>query len=144
MLKYTPSEGEKNMNTKFIESSILVASILNVKNKYLDEEYVKEKELHYIKEGIQKVINSKNINAVIISSIDNIYYNIQDGIILCNKKNSVTKEDVYEHFSSYLIQYEIEKIIWNEEYIFELLIQLKQEELNKMQEIKTNYQKVLR
>ena len=45
--------------TVFLEKSYIVASILNFKNKYLNEDFVTFQELNYISNQIQKQINEE-------------------------------------------------------------------------------------
>ena len=120
------------MYTGFIEGSCLVSSIMNVKSKYFDENFVKSEEFHYIKNKIQGRINNSGLHCVITDLIDNIYFYIQDGIIICNKKNSITVEDAIEHFEMYISSYEVEQIILDEEFIYNALLELKENELNKI------------
>ena len=120
------------MKTGFIEGSILLSSILEVKSKYFDECFVKNEEFLFVRERLHKMMNSLSMCYIINDRIDNIYYEIRDGIFLCNRKNSVTLNDVIEHFNMYINDYNLEQIIYDEEFIYNSLLYLKEEQLNKL------------
>jgi len=113
-------------NTIFIEKSYIAASILNVKYKFLNEDFVTIEELNYISDKFQKKLNEQNFDAIILDKIDTDYFDISD-IIKINKSKGLSFESIINHYQGYL-DLGILLLIWNKETI-----------LNYLEEIKTNF-----
>ena len=110
-------------NTIFIEKSYIAASILNVKSKYLKQEFITFKELSYIFEQFQKKLNEQRINAIILDRIDTDYFDISN-VVKINKSKSLSLESIIARYQGYL-DLDILLLIWNEETIFDFLVELK-------------------
>ena len=110
-------------NTIFIEKSYIAASILNVKSKYLKQEFITFEELSYISEQFQKKLNEQKINAIILDRIDADYFDISN-VIKINKSKSLSLESIITRYQGYL-DLDILLLIWNEETIFDFLVELK-------------------
>lgn len=110
-------------NTIFIEKSYIAASILNVKSKYLKQEFITFEELSYISEQFQKKLNEQKINAIILDRIDADYFDISN-VVKINKSKSLSLESIITRYQGYL-DLDILLLIWNEETIFDFLVELK-------------------
>lgn len=111
------------INTIFIENSYIAASILNVKSKYLKQEFITFEELSYISEQFQKKLNEQKINAIILDRIDTDYFDISN-VVKINKSKSLSLESIITRYQGYL-DLDILLLIWNEETIFDFLVELK-------------------
>lgn len=118
--------------TFFLEKSYIVASILNFKNKYLNEDFVTFEELNYISNQIQKQINEQKLNAVILDNIDSDYFEISN-VIIANRSKDISLESLIARYQGYL-DLNLLLIIWNDERIFNYLsefMSMKIEEMTK-------------
>lgn len=116
----------------FLEKSYIVASILNFKNKYLNEDFVTFQELNYISNQIQKQINEQKLNAVILDNIDSDYFEISN-VIIANRSKDISLESLIARYQGYL-DLNLLLIIWNDERLFNYLsefMSIKIEEMTK-------------
>ena len=64
-------------STIFIEKSYVIASIMQIKKEFLDEQFVTFAEANVIKRNLQNEFNNKSLNVCITDEIDPNYFSIQ-------------------------------------------------------------------
>lgn len=106
-------------NTIFLEKSYIIASILNVKSKYLRKDFVTIEELNYISNQFQKKLNEENFDAIILDNIDLDYFDVSD-VIKINKSQGLSLESVINRYQGYL-DLDILLLIWNKETVLNYL-----------------------
>lgn len=119
--------------TFFIEKDYVVATIMYFKEKHFGEKFVTLKELNYVTSEMQKVFNKKGINACITSSIGCDHFNTAGSVIL----KKVTIFFIEKFYKAYA-PLDILKVVWDHKFIAEKLYELKKEELEALEKLKTN------
>ena len=121
------------METTFIDKSYVIGSILNCKQKLLNERFVTFYEANYIASELQQFFNLNDLNIIIIDNIEPYLYNITN-VIQINKESNITLEGIREmsllRFKS--SEYNIWQLLWNESLMTELLIKCHRERLTQL------------
>jgi len=113
------------MNTFFIEKTYIITVVLKNKIKYFNENFITHQELNYISNCIQSEFNKKYIKAIIIDKIDGNLFLTND-VITLNKQSNVSLEGIEKNF--YCPRIDILSILFDEKYICDNLIQLRENE----------------
>ena len=66
----------------------------------------------------------------ITDDIDKNFFDMND-VILLNKSNDVTLKNIEDRYQSYCYSMEIFNILWNDEYMLDLILEVKKKELEK-------------
>lgn len=117
----------------FIEKSYVLASIFRVKMNEFRESFVTCEELNEITRLIQKRFNDDNINAIIVDEIDYEYYEFNE-VYVINKKEDKNIIDILNRFFGSCHQIEILSYIWDEKFILDTLICMREEKLKIVRE----------
>lgn len=107
----------------YVDKSYIVATILNVNNKYKRKRYVTFEELNYVTNELQKKFNENNCNAIILNSINSEYFDISEVIQAQRKGIGVAIEDIIFRFKGHL-DFNILTLIWDEKNILNYLDKL--------------------
>ena len=118
--------------TEFIEKGYIVASILNVKNKYFGEQFVDYKELSCVTNVLQHYLIKNNVKAIITNDIDTSFYKADSSVVTLNK-NSL--QSVVDHYQGYC-SLDALKIIWDEKLVLNLLINFKTIQLSHAEKLR--------
>ena len=105
-----------------IDMSYIIVSVIEVKSKYLMEDFVKISELNFIKSILNDYLRKKNM--YINSKIDNDYFFVYGGVIFLNYNNNITLSTVSKKFEQLYIYDDF----WSEEFICRKLLELKKKE----------------
>lgn len=132
--------------TFLMEESFVLAAILSIKSKYLQEEYVTYKELNIIENNLQKEFTHRNLDVCITDEVNNHHFiNYNEGYIL-NKQNNLNLLDIKMKYMGYCPSIEIQSCLWNEIFIIEQLVNIKKDEyeyvLKKFEQLQENSSKV--
>ena len=111
-----------------IDKTAIITSIIKTKIKYLNINYVTREEEQYITQTIQNELLKKNYNVIILDSIDKTLYVVKE--IITFKKN--IDLNYFINFISLCPNIDIYSVIFDEIFICEKLIELKQIEINKL------------
>ncbi len=118
-------------DTFFMGKTYVVASIMKTKSKHFNENFVTYEELNCISNELQKKYNEKNIPVCIVEGYNRSYF-VYNEVILLNKLNDVaTIEGIENRYKGFCPSLDVLKILWDDKYILSLLIDIKQEELDK-------------
>lgn len=109
--------------TFYLDTSFIIASILNTKNKHYQENFVTLKEVSVAKSILRKKFNAKAINIIITDDIDYHFFDYVDGIFVKNK--DVTLHDLVNRYQGHCYSNECFMILWNDDIIFEMLEKIK-------------------
>lgn len=120
--------------TFLLVKDYVIASIMCFKNEKMGEKFVTKKELNFILEKMQKLFDEKDINACITSEICLDHYKVERDIICLNHASINFIENFYKGFAPI----DILKVVWDYKYIAEKLYELKKQELDMLEKLKTN------
>lgn len=118
------------MERTIINKDFVIASILKSKEIQFNEYFVTFEEVNYISKKMQEEFNSREIEAIISDDyITRKSFQIEE-VITINKDRDITLKNLKS--SSLTFSNEILSILWNENFINQWLIELKQKQLYKL------------
>lgn len=109
--------------TFYLDTSFIIASIMNTKNKHYQEKFVTLKEVNITKNILRKKFNEKGLNIIIIDDIDYRFFEYVDGIFVKNK--DVTMYDLINRYQGHCYSNECFIILWNDDLIFQIIENIK-------------------
>lgn len=118
--------------TFLLEKNYVIATIMCFKNEKFGEDFVTQSELNYVTNEMQKRFNKENVNACITSAIWCDHFKLE-GVIL----KKISMQFVEEFYKAHA-PIDILKVVWDHKFIAEKLYELKKEELEALEKIKTN------
>lgn len=111
-----------NKKTQFLERTFVVLSIMNVKIKYFNEDFVTLSECNAVTKQLKSRLIESKIGIIITDEINRDYFDINGEIIL----KKVNIEDIQE---ANFINPIIANVIFDEKFIYNCLCEIKVEEL---------------
>lgn len=110
-----------------IDMSYIITSVMEVKSKYLMEDFVKFSEINFIKMSLNEQLRKKDM--YINSEIDTDYFFVYGGVIFLNYHNHVTLGTVCKQFEQYIC---IDGL-WSEEFICRKLLEFRKKDYKDFQ-----------
>lgn len=101
----------------YLDTSFVIASIMYTKNKHYSEDFVTLKEVNVIRNILQQRFNKEKLNIIITDEFDFSYFKYIDGVILKND----TLASIVNRYQGYCYSIECLKILWDDNFIFEIL-----------------------
>lgn len=105
-----------------IDMNYVITSIMEVKSKYLLEEYVTVGEVNFIKRALYETFRKRNLSICITDEIDKDSFFLYNDVIFLNQEKNITLSDVTKKFQQLNICMEE---FWSEEFIYRNLLELK-------------------
>ena len=124
----------------FVDKTYVVASIMRVKRNFLNESFVTYKELEYVSSKLQNIFNKESISAIIVDKIDQGYYKIGD-VISLNCDNGVCLDKIVDA-SFMALPCVVLNALYTDDYIYNLLINFRQEEIEELIKCKCTIDKI--
>lgn len=121
-----------------MKESYVIATIIKTKDKYLKEQFTNFKEVNTIRNILQNEFNKNNLDVCIISGIERDFFTIYDNVIFLNKERNVRIKDIEERYKGYCPNIDIMLVLWNEELIFNSILEMKKQEYNELVQIQEN------
>ena len=100
----------------YMESSFVIATLISMKNKYLNLPFVTYQELNYFKNLFQNKFIEEGQRVLITDEIDELFFKTDD-VILLNKENDITLDSIESRYQDYCPG-NLYHILWNDENIF--------------------------
>ncbi len=107
----------------YLDTSSIIASIMNTKNKHYQENFVTLKEINITKSLLQKKFNEKGLKIIITDEVDSHFFKLIDGIFI--KNDDVTLYNLTNRYQGLCYSIECFMILWNDDLIFEILEKIK-------------------
>lgn len=105
-----------------VDKSFIIASVFYVRDKFFSKRYVTCAEVDYVKRILLDVINKSNSNIEINDDLDYDSFTLCDRLFLLN--DGLTVSDLKDRYIYVeFLPVEVLKILWNEEFICQLLLQ---------------------
>lgn len=112
--------------TCFLDESVIVATILNTKNKHhFLEKYVTVKECNIISSLLMKLFVDSGLDVCISNEIDRDSFEILDGIIIINLKKGINLNDIKNKYIGCIPSVEVMNIIWDDSLIYSYLCDIR-------------------
>ena len=109
--------------TFYLDTSFIIASVMNTKNKHQQENFVTLKEINITKNILRKKFKEKGVNISITDDIDYNFFDYIDGIFVKNK--DVTLYDLINRYQGHCYSNECFMILWNDNLIFQIIENIK-------------------
>ena len=127
----------------FISKNFVIGIIMKVKKEKFFCDNVTLKEVNSFTCLFQDKFNELNLNVSIINDMDNYYFKRIGSLLFLNGDNKILLEDVIEKCNFYCPNEEIRKVIFDDDFVYQNLLKLKNNEDKNLDFVPANLETIL-
>lgn len=118
------------MKMFFIDTSFILASIMNTKQKHYLECFATFAEVNALRQAMQQEFNKRGLNACITDEVNPDHFDVYDGVYV--KKRGLTIEGLEYWYRSHCPSIAISLVLWDDEFISQYIQGLRQPRVQKL------------